>query len=541
MRPALLVLLLSAIIFPLRAEKYALLIGINRYTGSTRVNNLEGAVNDAAALRQTLVADWQFKTENVRLLADSDASRAAVLEALDHYIATLKPNDFLFLFYSGHGTSYFAPGMPQTGISVDTGAILSADLQLIVGNRDLQPRLRKLDGIAQVFAVFDSCYSGNSIKSIAVAVPKFALPGDVKTAPGSLAQYDSQFSDFNRFTTSESYPYRRVLFFSAASKAEQAFDIQRPLIATGFRTVDGQAHGALTNALLRGLRGEADTNHDSKITYDELYQFVRANVTRQFSQTPQFSFPESDPKAAQSPVFSVTAAAPAPPPQTVAVPAAIRVKVEGDLPALRTRIAALPGVTLSDGFFDLLVRARSGGYELYHQSGTLIDSYPGGGETDLLSRIKAEPAVRRLIDIVYPRQNFNVALTVTPGGTGFYKLGDHMQFQAKTEQPAYLLLLNIDVKGTVTILSPRSKQAIVFSGPGPYSDIGPDSVVTRPTGTEYLALFAFREKPTGFDDLVIQTHDPLDPGTPAFDRLVLMLAQDVPGRAVAQLKLVTTE
>jgi len=39
-------------------------------------------------------------------------------------------------------------------------------------------------------------------------------------------------------------------------------------------------HGLFTYFLLRGLRGEADTNDDSCINVDELYNYVKNNVTK---------------------------------------------------------------------------------------------------------------------------------------------------------------------------------------------------------------------------------------------------------------------
>jgi hypothetical protein len=525
------------------AEKYALLIGINRYTPAAGVNNLEGPVNDARSLRQTLISTWQFKPENVQTLFDAEATRTRILNALDAYAASLKPGDFLFLFYSGHGTSWFAQGMPQTGIAADTGAIVASDLGLIVGNRDLQPRLRKLDAVAQVFAVFDSCYSGNSIKSIALAPARYVPPEALKPIPGSaLTQYDSQFSDFQRFTSAPSaYPYRRTLYLSAASKSEQAADIPSLMASHGVRrTVDGLPHGALTNALLKGLNGEADTNHDGKITYEELYQFVRQSVSGLFTQTPQFLFPTDDPRIASAPVFSVSNASAFAPTPVVPAPTGIRIKLEG-AGALRAKLAAMPGVVLSGDLFDLLVREHDGAFELYHRSGTLIQKYPPGAEADLMLRIKAEPEVRKLVDLDYGRQSFNVSLTIEPDGRGFYALGDRLRFRAKTEADSYLLLLDIDVSGMVTLLYPRSAAEATKTQAGSDVSIGPESQVTQPVGMEYLKLFAFREKPAGLEALVGEAKDAFAPGTPLFDKLMRMVTADIPGRAATQVKLVTTE
>src|SRR5207245_1260148 len=118
------------------------------------------------------------------------------------------------------------------------------------------------------------------------------------------------------------------------------------------------------------------------------------------------------------------------------VTARVRVKLEGGN-ALRAKVAAIAGVVLSENLFDLLVRESDGAFELYHQSGTLIQKYAPGAEADLLLRIRAEPDVRKLVDLAYGRQSFNVSLTVEPDGHGFYALGNRLRFTAKTEADSY--------------------------------------------------------------------------------------------------------
>jgi hypothetical protein len=201
----------------------------------------------------------------------------------------------------------------------------------------------------------------------------------------------------------------------------------------------------------------------------------------------------------------------------------------------------MPGVTLSDNLFDLLIRESQGGFELYHQSGTLIQKYPARAEADLLLRIQAGPELRKLVDLTYGKQTFNVDLTIDPDGRGFYALGEHMRFRAKTEVDSYLLLLDIDVSGAVTVLYPRGAGEAAKTPAGPETPIGPDSHVTEPTGTEYLKLFAFRDKPAGFDPLVAEARDAFAPGTPLFDKLMKIVSADIPGRAATRLKLETTE
>src|SRR5580704_1195907 len=99
-------LLLSIVaLYPLAAEKRALLIGIGHYIPNQGMKNLEGAIPDVDALSATLIRDFGFKTENVLVVKDKDASRAGILAAFDKLIASVSKGDYVLFFYSGHGTS----------------------------------------------------------------------------------------------------------------------------------------------------------------------------------------------------------------------------------------------------------------------------------------------------------------------------------------------------------------------------------------------------------------------------------------------------
>src|SRR5262249_49065275 len=67
-------------------------------------------------------------------------------------------------------------------------------------------------------------------------------------------------------TPKEPYPYKNLIYISAADETQPAKDLASQ------ESVYGKAHGALTDVLLLGLNGAADTNHDQTITYQELYQ-----------------------------------------------------------------------------------------------------------------------------------------------------------------------------------------------------------------------------------------------------------------------------
>ena len=82
--------------------KYAMLVGINKYPG----NALNGCVNDVTNLREMLVNNFGFPTENIVMLTDEEATRANILAKLDGFGSRLHRDDLFVFAYSGHGTLF---------------------------------------------------------------------------------------------------------------------------------------------------------------------------------------------------------------------------------------------------------------------------------------------------------------------------------------------------------------------------------------------------------------------------------------------------
>lgn len=523
------------------ASRRALLIGVSHYAAG--IGPLEGPQYDVESLRNVLATTWGFPQSGITTLVNGAATRDAILAAMDSLASRVQSGDSVFIFFSGHGTSWYAPGHPDAELDPNTGAIVASDGRLIFGRYDIQPRLRKMDERADVFVVFDSCYSGSAVKSVFVGVPKYTDPGAIpRSAPAT--SFDQRMKqDFGALTVHDQpYPYKNVIYLSAASKAEMAFDIPQDLIPRRYRTVDGRPHGAMTDALIAGLRGAADTNHDSRITYEELYQYVRQRVNRDWNQTPQLLYAEAKSPVLREPLFSAAVTLSPASTSPTASDSVLRVKMDGQDDALAHSVTELPGVTLSSDVFDLSIRPTSGGWDLFHASGTLIQSYAAADRDTLLRRIALEPAVRRLADVQYNRQNFNLVLKIMPEGKGFFRLGERLTPSLTPEKSSYLLLLDIDVSGVVTVLYPRSRNQAQAS-PANQEVTLDEQKVEAPTGTEFLKAFAFADKPPLFDSLVAENGGVVqfEPTDRLFGRLMDMIKDDLPGRAQTRLKLVTSD
>ena len=94
-----------------RAEKHAVLIGINDYTHYGPTNSggknlppfdLFGCVNDVLETEKFLISQG-FKKSNIVSILDQQATKAKMLAAMEAAAAKVKPNDVFYFHFSGHG------------------------------------------------------------------------------------------------------------------------------------------------------------------------------------------------------------------------------------------------------------------------------------------------------------------------------------------------------------------------------------------------------------------------------------------------------
>lgn len=232
----------------LRAQtRRALLIGINHYpappgadtagwvgpSGRARVPDLDGAVNDVAAMQDLLRARFGFEAAHLRSLTDSAATHDAILAAIEQLIAEAQTGDVVVFFYAGHGSerrnslSARATKVDQTIVPVgaNAGGFDIRDKELA---RAFNRLLAK--GVTLTL-IFDSCHSGAITRGIPVtAKERWAAmdPRDVRDPETPPAPED-----------------HGALVLSSAQDFQTAAETKDDA---------GAAHGVFTSALLAVLR-----------------------------------------------------------------------------------------------------------------------------------------------------------------------------------------------------------------------------------------------------------------------------------------------
>ncbi len=95
---------------PLFAASHALLIGIQDYPNTQKFRDrgfqqLSGPRNDVNLIKNILLAPpFEFSKNNMKILLDKDATHTAIEKAFTDLRSRIKPKDFVYIHFSGHGS-----------------------------------------------------------------------------------------------------------------------------------------------------------------------------------------------------------------------------------------------------------------------------------------------------------------------------------------------------------------------------------------------------------------------------------------------------
>ncbi|MBI2300940.1 MAG: caspase family protein [Armatimonadetes bacterium] len=217
---------------------YVLAVGVSKYADASR--SLAFAAKDAGDLAQ-----WAKGQEGklfgkviCRLLADEQATRANTVDALDWLTKEVTQRDYAVVFVSGHGTAdtrgnyYFLPH------DADPARLKST----AVPWTDFQTTFQGLPG--KTFLLLDTCHAGGA--------------SGQRTKGG-----DTAYIDALREAAANDVG---VITLASCMGNEQSLEDA------------AWQNGAFTKALVAGLSGAADANHDGVINWVELEAYVTEAV-----------------------------------------------------------------------------------------------------------------------------------------------------------------------------------------------------------------------------------------------------------------------
>lgn len=140
-------------------RSHALIVGINDYH---KAPPLGYAVNDAEAVAEVLQSKFEFASEDIYILLDKEATRAAIHKAFLNFSSDFTHvDDRLLIYFAGHGhtersrrgdVGYLVPydGDPSDLSTLLRWDTLTRDADLVVAKH--------------ILFIMDACYGGLAIK-----------------------------------------------------------------------------------------------------------------------------------------------------------------------------------------------------------------------------------------------------------------------------------------------------------------------------------------------------------------------------------------
>jgi uncharacterized caspase-like protein len=158
-----------------QGRRRAVLVGINDYSAAQPhkrdLPNLSGAVNDVEEIKQLLIQRHDFHARDIVTLTNRQATRKAILSALQrHLLQPAAKNDVVLFYFAGHGSqvrnsrSDEADRLDESLVPADSSAKVRD-----IRDKELRPIFNHiLDRGARLTVMLDNCHSGSGARGAAV-------------------------------------------------------------------------------------------------------------------------------------------------------------------------------------------------------------------------------------------------------------------------------------------------------------------------------------------------------------------------------------
>ena len=232
-------------------NSWALIIGINDYEN---VPDLHYAVEDALAIKNMLINEFNFSRNNVRVLIDKEATQSNINREMSKLLKSADVNDRVVFYFAGHGETE-ALGLEE----VATGFLMPSDADVenlyfsAIPMEDLR-NISKFSKAKHMLFLVDACYSGLAAVN---------TRGLSTNSPNYIDKITRENA-------------RQII--TAGQKDEKVLE------------KDEWEHSAFTKNLISGLKDKkANSNGDDFITASELGFYLQEKVSldTENSQTPQ--------------------------------------------------------------------------------------------------------------------------------------------------------------------------------------------------------------------------------------------------------------
>jgi hypothetical protein len=222
-------------------EYYGLIIGIDQYSGEWPM--LKNAVNDARGVADLLSSKYNF--QYMKTLYDKDATRDNILSQFEYLLKTVKPNDNVLIYYSGHG-EYIENMDKGFWVPVDASA---KTISRYISNEDIKAFLTGIKS-KHTLLVTDACFSGDIFRGKTMTIP-----------------YEN------------STKYYSKMYSLSSRKAITSGGIE-PVMDKG-----KENHSIFAYYFLQALRNNTEKYYDA----GQVFDFIKIPVVNNSYQTPAYS------------------------------------------------------------------------------------------------------------------------------------------------------------------------------------------------------------------------------------------------------------
>jgi hypothetical protein len=249
---------------PRKGKLFAVVIGISKYDQSgASIPNLKYADQDAMSFLEFLKspAGGALADDSVTLLLNEQATTKNIRHALFTFLTTAQPQDTVVIYIAGHGAP--DPHDPR-------------NLYLITADTNPEDMGGTAFPMWQMQDVYDRVLKAKKVVTVADTCHSYGFSGaraedTGKNGSNLINQYLERY----------------------AAKGERAVITASDISESSFEDAQwGNGHGVFTYFLLKGLKGEADKNHDGVVTAGELFAYVQRMV-------PQATNGKQNPRAMQ--------------------------------------------------------------------------------------------------------------------------------------------------------------------------------------------------------------------------------------------------
>jgi hypothetical protein len=164
-----------------KPNKWALLIGVNRYPKLSSRYQLNGCVNDVELMAGILENNFGFPHDQIAVLKDEQATRQDILQAMDDLVEKVADDDVVVIHYSGHGSQMTdrendeADGRDETIVPSDSGR--GSQPNRDITDDEIYLRLLPLAHTTPyVTLIFDCCHSGTITRDAFGAQERWVEP-----------------------------------------------------------------------------------------------------------------------------------------------------------------------------------------------------------------------------------------------------------------------------------------------------------------------------------------------------------------------------